>query len=65
MALTRFLNRLGFEGDRADVIQFWIAVVLQLVILFFFVSALWDGRWLLASPELEGRIDAAYGRREE
>lgn len=48
MALTRFLNRLGFEGDRADVIQFWIAVVLQLVILFFFVSALWDGRWLLA-----------------
>ena len=48
MALRRFLDKLGFKGDRADAIQLWIAAILQLVILFFLISALWEGRWLLA-----------------
>lgn len=48
MVLRRLLDKLGFKGDRADAIQLWIAVVLQVVILFFLVTALWEGRWLLA-----------------
>ena len=43
----KLLHQLGAR-DRAERIQVWVTLLLQLAILGVLASALWEGRWLLA-----------------